>query len=801
MNVLWFEMRLAWRSLWRSPGFALSAIGILTAGLALALYAFGALASIVLRPLPFPEPERLVHLELTATGSGATAEVSRHDFLDLRRMQTSLESLQGFYQGTVNLSGDFRPERHDGAFVSAGGFEALGVQPHLGRTFATEPGQGERLDTVLIGYTLWQQRFGGDAAVIGREIRANGRPRTIIGVMPPGFRFPYNNQIWLPLDTDVADLPRGSGVGLEVYGRLREGVTRGQAAEEFDALIERLVAEYPEAARGDRAVVKPYRDEFLSAFTRRIALTMAAAGLLVLLVACANIANLMLARGAARAHDVAIRGALGASRGRLVGSVMMESTLLVCLALPLAYLVATAAGEATMAAVRASSDPPPYWMTRWQSDAFTVSAALAIGALTAIVAGIVPGLRMAGRGAAGFRGARGGIGRLGRALVVAEVALSLALVVAGALVVRGTLELNQLDIGTRTEDILTARLGLFDTVYPEEGDVQLFHRRLLTELESRPGIDDAALTSAVPLADPGGTWLVPEHLQLADPARTPAAQYVAATPGYFSTFGVQALSGRVFDAGDDADGRPVALISASLAERLWAGEEPVGSRLRLARAGDDEAPWLTVVGVVADVVYERFELDTDAVYVPLAQRPSRFVTVAVAASGSAASAFDTLSSAVSALDADLPLYWVRSMEQWLDLAAFDHRLLARIFAVLGVFALVLAMAGLYAVLAFSVSQRTREIGVRRALGATDGRIAGTVVRQGLAQTVLGIVLGTVLAWGFARALSGVLFGIDGLDSASVAAVVAMFIVTAAAAALVPTLRALRVEPVTALRYE
>ncbi|HET6604307.1 MAG TPA: ABC transporter permease [Xanthomonadaceae bacterium] len=797
------EIRFAWRSLLRSPWFTLTAVLMLSVGLGLAMYMFGAIQSFGMRPPPFPNGVDLVHMEYANSRTQMESiEVPLPDWLQMRRSQTSLHSLEAFSTGTINLSGDDRPERYNGAFVSAGAFAALGVKPILGPGFAAgddEPGAALK---VVIAHSVWQERFGGDRDAIGTTMRVNGRDATLAGVMPPGFAFPIVNDVWIPIDTGYSGARREAPT-LEVFGLPREGVGVARIAQELDALLDRINAADPQPMFVDRVDVKPYQEEFFSPQTRRIMGTMFASVLLVLLIACANVANLMVARASRRSRESAIRSAVGASRGRLVVAGLSEALLICLTAAAIGFALAQIGGELTMEAIRSSEDPPPYWMTEMRVDALSVLFALGVGLLAAVLAGLWPAWRAArGADAQGMReggsGALGG-GRVGRGLTTVEIALCVVLLATAGLTVRSVIERQRIDLPFVSEGVLSGRMGLFEGAYPDDAALVDFADSLQRELAAVPGARSAAITSSIPFSFNGGSQMELDGQPAPDGETLPFAGTVSADAGYFDTLGIALLRGRMFDSGDIAGKPQVALVSTTAAERWWPGEDPLGKRLRFGAPDQPDRPLVTVVGVVPHVPQNGDDVDTQIIYRPFAQAPTRFLSFAVRTDGDPYAMAEGVRAAVQRVDPDLPVYWLRTLREWIDIAAFDHRLLAALFGMFGAFAVLLAAAGLYAVLAYQVSQRTREIGVRRALGANDGGIVRMVVRQGAWQLGIGLAVGLVLALGFAQLLSNFLFGITAHDPLTFASVLGLLCAVALLSALVPTRRALQVAPMQALR--
>ena len=803
LSVALQELRSAYRGLLRSPWFTLTAVGMLAIGLGLTMFMFGAIQSFMLRPPPFPDGESMIHVEY---GDSLTQSDSRDvptgDFLTMRREQTTFARFEAFSQGTVNLSGDGRPERYNGAFITPGTFATLGVAPLLGPGFV----DGDDIDgaplKVVLGNSVWQQRFAGDRDIIGQRVRVNGTEATVAGVMPEHFAFPFNNAVWLPLQTRVAVLRRRAQFNLEVWGRLQAGIAPEAASAELTALLHRIETDDAGDSIADRVVVKPYQNEFIGNTTRRIVSIMFVSVLLVLVIACVNVANLMVARSARRSREAAIRNAIGASRLRMVLGGLTESLLICAVASVIGFGLARFGSELTMQAIRSSENPPPYWMTDLRIDSMSVLFAAAVAVLAALVAGLWPAWRAATVASAQAmrKGGAGAIGgRVGRGLTTAQIALCVVLLVTAGLTVRSVIEREGMDLPFAADNVISGRLSLFDSSYPGNAGVTAFADALRLRLESTPGIEAVGISSSVPFSHAGGRLIAIEGRAPAAEGRLPRVDVVSADRGYFDSLQLGVLRGRLFEAGDDAAGRRVALLSAPLAARFWPGEEAIGKRFRLG--GDAHAPLIEVVGLVPHVAQVGNDIERPALYLPFAQQPSGFFSFTARTVGDPYASADAIRDAVVALDPDLPVYWLRSLRDWVDIAAFNHRLLAALFGMFGSFAMLLAAAGLYAVLAYQVSQRTREIGVRRALGAGDGGIVRMVLGQGLRQLLIGVGVGLLLALGFAQLLSGVLYGVTAYDPATFLGVAVLLGIVALVAALVPTHRALGVVPMVALRYD
>jgi len=797
-------LRLSIRTLRRSPGLTAIAILALTLGIGLTT----AMYSIVhgaLRDLPFEQADRLLHLECNKPSEDIDSmEVTIDDFLDWRRQQSSFEGLAAFYDGTANLAGDdASPERYDGAFITANAFAMLRQDAALGRTFgAGEDGPGAPA-TVILGHKVWRDRFRSDPGVIGRTVRINGEPTVVIGVMPKGFRFPVDQDLWLPLRWDADRPRRGEGQTLEVFGRLVPGVTADQAQVEMSSIARRLAQAYPETNEGVGAVVKPYTEEFIGEEAINLLYTMLVAVLGVLLIACANVANLLLARTALRSREVAVRSALGAGRLRVILSVLGEAAILAAAGAVLGLILAAVGVRMFDHALQATD--PPYWLS-FGIDQRVAVFVVGLTALATLLSGLLPALQASGarvgevlkdesRGASSFH-----MGRLARTLVVAEIALSCGLLVATGLMVKSVYELRTHDYGFPVDGLFTARIGLFESDYPTPEDRVRFFEDLRNRVAARPEVRAVGLADSLPILGAGRDRFTLRSISAED-ADLPRARSVTVSPGFFAAFEVQPLSGRLFTDHDRAGSQPVALVNRPFAERYFPGEDPVGRQVRLGRAEEGE-PWRTIVGVVPDMDLggPRKE-DPEGIYLPLAQSEIRFASLVARTEGDPMALTPAVREAVTTLDPYLPIYWARTLTAAVHQQNWFVDVFGAIFAVFGVSGLLLAVIGLYGVMAFSVQRRTHEVGIRMALGANSGRILRLMVRQGALQLALGTVLGTGLALALARGIQILLFGVEPWDPAIFGAIIAVLLSTGLVAALLPARRAAGVDPAVALRRD
>ncbi len=806
------DIRFALRALMRTPVFTTVCVLMLAVGIGSSIYMFGAINAFALKPLPFADPDRLVHFEYTDQRDTArNLALPIIDWLDLRDRQTSLQSLAAYYQGTANLAGiDGAPERLSGAWVSADAFPVLGVQPLLGRGFDAADQHAGAARVVLIGHRLWQLRFNADPQVIGRTLRINGEPAAVVGVMPEGFAFPVGEAIWMPLPDDRAEAAAGTHV--KTFGRLRDGVSFAQARQQFDALMAALAAERGASLRGDQAKLEAFSDEFIMPQIRDSTNAMFVAVLLVLLIACANVAALVLARFAARTRELGIRSALGASRGRLIIQVLTETFVLAAVAALLGYAGADLVARANDSAMSADANLP-YWVD-FSVDGRDLVFSAAIALLAAVLAGLVPALR-AGRIdvqaslRGGSNGSIGAGGRLGRFLVSGEVALCVVLLVCAGVAIRSALHAQQAQLGIVSEGVLTGRIALFESNYADDAARLRFVEALDPPLRELPGVQTVAFASTLPLMG----YERQEYARVGDAvepdARLPQAYASRIGNEFFQTFGIALREGRLFDARDRAGAPQVAIVSAGFAAAAWPQQGAIGQRVQLSPK-DPGSPWLEVVGVVADSSQaDHLVASTTSpsyrghgnVFRPIAQSPPAFVSFALRADGDIAALATAVRAAVRAVDADLPVYWLQPMDDWRRQIFWGSELLARMFGAFAVFAVLLAAAGIYAVLAFDVASRTREIGVRRALGAQAASVLGMVLRRGGLQVLAGFIVGMPVAIAFSMLLDQLMMPGSRSDPLVYVVVLGVLTCVVLAAAMLPARRALRVDPIVALRND
>jgi predicted permease len=807
---LWTDLKYAGRGLSRSPGVTAIAITALALGIGLTTVMFSIVYGALHRGLPFEGAERIMHLgRANPSRDIQSMDVTVHDYRDWRERQRSFEHLAAFYQGTVNIRGTERPERYDGGFMTANSFEVLGVEPFLGRSFRPEEEEPGAPQVAILGYRAWQERYGGSRDVLGMPVTINGEAGQIIGVMPEGFEFPVLQEVWVPLRLDHRTLERGAGTTLDVFGDLAEGVSLDAAAAEFAGIAAQLASEFPETNEGVTATISPYTDEFIGDEERRILYSMLFTVVLVLVIACANVANLLLARAAVGTRDLAIRSAMGAERWRVVLQMLSEAVVLALIGavfgVGIAWIGITLFDQAV-----AATDPP-FWLD-FRLDLPILLFVMAITGVAALAAGIVPALKASGadlnsvlkdesRGSSGMQ-----IGRLSRVLVVGEIAMSMALLVASGLMVKGVVTLDNEEYAIPTEDVFTARVGVFEERFPDEASRYRFWEEVERRVAAIPGVRAAGLTGSLPLTGAFGARIAVDGESYEADRDLPVARFAAVTPAFRETFDVDVVQGRWLQDSDGIEDPYVAVVNEAFVARHFPAGQPLGRRVRLGGLDSDD-PWREIVGVVPNHRMEGVgdpgneEIDQPGFYLPLAQYDLRFVSIAARVDGEPLAIAPDVRDAVGAADADTPIYFVQTLEQAMEQNLWFYRIFGNLFLAFGLAALFLASVGLYGVMSFSVSHRVGEMGVRMALGARAAQVVGLILRQGLAQITVGLVVGTGLAVLFARGLTLVLYQVEPFDPVTYLAVLALLLVTGLGASAIPALRATKVDPMTALTGE
>ncbi len=808
------DLRFAARRLIRDRRFTLAAVAALALGIGATSAVFALVNAVLLRALPFDQPDRIMFIN-TRDAQGRTFGVSEPDFEDWRRASRTLSGIALIQTYPVNFSADERaPDQYNGAYISWNGFSLIGTQAAIGRGFSEEDDRPGAPAVVLLSHRVWQSRYVGDWAIVGRTIRVNSEPAMIVGVMPPGFEFPFNSEVWLPTSQRPTAQTRAgrSGRLLMAYGRLDAGMTVSQARSEMTSISQQLAAQFPDSNKGFTAVVTPFSEQVIDAEVRVLFWSLMGAVGFVLLIACANVANLLLARAADRSREIAVRVSIGATRWRIVRQLLVESVLLACVAgvvgLGLAY------GGVRWFDANTQDIGKPYWMVFTMDPAvFLFFAAVCLA--TGIVFGLAPALYvsrtsvndvMKDGGRAGSAGMRAR--RWTTALIVAELTLTLVLLSGAGLMMRSFMNLYRMDIGVDTSRLVVMQLIFPARTYTSLESRALFLQQLDDRLNSINAIEGASSTNYLPFSGASQRRLEIDGRPDMTGEQRPFVSIVAVGSRYFDALGVQMVRGRAFRAGDGEPGREAMIINQRLAELYFRGEDPVGKRIRMINDGNiPGAPKMyeaTIVGVSPTIRQRGFERDPDpVVYFTHAQNVlmAMNANLIVRARGNPASVVALLRQELSAMDPDVPVTNIRTMDEILARNRWPQRVFGTMFLTFAVIAIVLAAVGLYSVTAYSVAQRTQEIGIRMALGADVDQVRWLVLRRGIAQLAVGLCLGLAGAIGTGRLLQGMLVGTEPADVLTLVTISVMLIGVAVMACFWPARRATRLDPVKALRYQ
>jgi putative ABC transport system permease protein len=814
MDTLWQDLRYGIRALLKNPGFTLIAAAALALGIGANAAIFSVVDAVLLRPLPYEEPERLVWLwEKNLQRGRPRNAISPAAFAAYRDQTHVFEEVGASRDQLYNLTGAGEPESVIGYRFSAGFFGILGVPPQLGRTFRPEEDRPGHDRVVVLSHALWQRRFGGDPAVLGRAVTLDGESYTVIGVMPAGFAHPPRVELWTPLALEADQAASWQLRFIRVIARLKPGVSRAQAQAETEAVARRLAREHPETNGGWTTTVEPIESRYTGDVKPALLVLLGAVGC-VLLIACANVSNLLLARATGRQREVAIRAALGASRVRVIRQLLTESVVLALLG-GAAGLVLASWGVGLLLGLfpsRIANVAIPQVETIHIGGP-VVLFGLALAVATAALFGMAPALQASrtdltetlkegGRGAAGPRSHR-----LRGALVVGEIALALVLSAGAMLLVRSFVRLQQGSLGFDPRNLLTLRLTMPDHRYPEEADKRAYADRLLEAIRRVPGVEAAGSVTFLPLSGWGGGREIRIEGRETPEGQQPVAAIQMSDEDYFRTARIRLVKGRVFARADSEKAPPVAVVNETLARRFWPGEDPVGKRvslrvrLRDVQAGG-EMPWREVVGVVGDVRHYGLAQEPEPeIHLPYRQVPVELVCLAVRTGPPPEALAQAVKDAVWSVDGDQPMLGVMSMEQLASDSVTLPRASMWVLAFFAGLALLLAGLGIYGVMAQTVAQRTQEIGVRIALGAGAGNVLAMVLRHGALLAALGIALGLAASVALTRVMSSLLFGVEATDPVTFALVSLLLGAVALVACYVPARRAATVDPIAALRYE
>ncbi|MGB7923549.1 MAG: ABC transporter permease [Pyrinomonadaceae bacterium] len=803
IGTLLQDLRYGVRALLLKPGFAAVAILTVALGIGATSTIFSFVNGILLRPLPYQNPERLVLLDETAVKRGVDSMgVSFPNFVDWREQNHVFEDIGAHVEDSLTLAGDGEPEQLAGANVSQGTFEVLGVAPVLGRTFVAEEDRPDHDTVAILSYGLWQRRFGSNPRIIGQTINLNNRPRTVIGVMPPGFRFPEVAELWTPLALDSQRWTRNDH-GLMAVARLKPGVTLEQAQAEFDTIALNIEKQNPVTNEGLGVKLNGLRAGLVGDYQRALIILLGVVGF-VLLIACANVANLLLARASARQKEMAIRSALGASRGRIFRQLLTESLLLGLMGGAFGLVLALWGLDLLLAAIPVEI---PFWM-KFSMDGRVLGFTIGVSLVTGLIFGVAPAMQASRPDLnetlkdGGRSGTGTGHHRLRNLLVVAEVALSLMLLVGAGLMMRSFMRLQQVNSGINPENVLTMEVPLPRAKYPEPEQRSAFFKQLIERTSALPGAQAVGATSNLPLS--GSRWgrsLTVEGHPVLSVGQADMINHCVITPAYFRAIGTPLLMGRDFSDEDAKDATKVTIIDERLAEQYWPGESPLGKRIRFGPPEGNE-PWHTIIGVVGAVRHERLDTVTrKTVYLTHLQLPIREMTLVVRTLTPPESLAAAIRNQVLELDHDQPVANVRTMKEVVARSVWQTRLYTILFGAFAAVALILASVGIYGVMAYSVTQRTHEIGIRMALGAQTRDVLRMVVGHGMLLALAGVGIGLAGSFALTRVMASLLYGVSATDPQTFVGVSLLLTAVALLACYIPARRATRVDPMIALRYE
>jgi predicted permease len=800
---LWRDVRYGLRSLRRSPATVAAGTAALALGIGLTTVMYSVIYGTLIKGLPFRESDRIA-LIYYADPAREDDQIPLADLLRYRQQQHTLESIGGYALGSANISGADTPERVGSARVTAGTLVVTGVRPMLGRTFTPNDNDPTAPPTALLSYATWRDQYRADSGAVGKTVRVNGRPVTIVGVMPERFEFPLTStRIWLPVQTATDTLRPGQGPGLTVIGRLRPAVPYDRTQAEFAALSHQVAKDRAPGTAERRAIVQPFVRGYVPGRVYALFYAMLGAVFLVLLVACANVANLLLDRAVGRTREIGIRTALGATRLAVVRQSLVESGILAALAAVTGTGIAYA-GIVLFNHVMLDSQRY-FWMDiRLHPPVLVFVLLMAVAA--SLVSGLLPAIQSArldvsailkdeSHAASSLR-----VGRTSRTIVAVEIALSSAMLLVAGFATKSITNLRRVETRFASADVFTARVTLTsrDTVRQRR-----FFETLERELSALPGAKGAYLGSGLPGTGWGGGRLAVEGKVYTRPQDYPSARTLAVSPGFFATFGVRVLRGRAISASDVLGSAPVALVSEAFVRRHFPGADAIGRRIRLG-GSDTTQQWLTIVGVVPTLYAANFTLQNvwpPEVLTPLWQQRT-LMTASIAVRGPPdVAAAAPIRKIVTALDADIPIYATASMTDVLAEPMWGLRVFGTMFVIFGVVSLLLAAIGLYAVMSFSVSRRVREMGIRMALGATGGDVIRMVCQQGARQILIGLALGFVAGGALIRAVRGLLFEVRPNDLSVFGLVAGVLGLAAFVACIIPAVGATRVDPLVALRTE
>jgi putative ABC transport system permease protein len=806
MESLLSDVRYAARNLFRRPGFTIIAVITLALGIGANTAIFSAINALLLKPLPFPELDRVVAVwdKLPSRGLQRN-EVTVANYLDWQSQTQSFEQLALYRWWSANLTGIDPPERIQGFLVTANFLDTTGMKPIMGRNFLPEENQPGKGAVAVITHSLWQRRFGGDPNILNKTITINSITRTVVGVMPERFNFPKGAEVYAPLPMTPELMKSRGDHSYYVLGRLKPGASIPGAQAELDNITARLEQQFPETNKGWGATIFPIVADTVRTYDTALWIMMGAVGF-VLLIACANVANLMLARASGRKKEIALRTALGASRWRIVRQLLTESLIVALIGGALGVLIGFWGIDALRAAnpAEASRFAPGWYQLGINAPVLLFTLGLSV--VSGIVFGLVPALQASRTNLndslkEGGRQTSASSHRLRSSLVVFEFALSLVLLVGAGLLTRSFLALVKTDPGFNHDHVLTMNLMLPAAKYKDQPARAAFYNDLVQRVKTQPGVESAAVVNYLPL---GGANSSDSYLVEGEPEPAPGdehgGRYRVATPDYFRTMGISIVRGRGFTDQDRAGAPPVVIVNEAFVRKHWPGADPIGKRIRFY-GPLERAPWMQVVGVIADVKHELNLAVTPEYYLPHAQNPWNAMVLVAKTSVEPGSLAGALRQQVWAIDKDQPVFDVKTMQEVRSTSVAVYSFSSVMLGIFAFVALLLASIGIYGVMAFAVTQRTQEIGIRIALGARSVDVLKLVVKHGMKLALLGMVIGLAGSWAVTRFIEKLLVGVEATDLLTFSVVSVCLLVAAFVACYLPARRATKVDPLVALRYE
>ena len=813
MHTLFRDLRYALRMLLKTPSFTTVAVLSIALGIGANTAVFSVVNAVLLKSLPYHEPETLMLVWGSGEEDGSLRnrnQVSATDVADFRKQNTTFEDVATYTGWNPIMSGDgATAERIPAIQVGDGFFNVMKGTPMLGRVFTAEEQQEGKDFVVVLGFGIWQRRFAGDRAIVGRKILLNSRPYTIVGVMGPDFHalpstlVQPEGQFYRPVAEPYDDTQR-SARHLRAIGRLKPGVTVAQAQSEMTMIAQRLEQQHPQTNKGRGVHVTSITEDTIGGASRALWMIFGAVGF-VLLVACANVANLLLARATARRKEITIRSAIGAGRRQLIRQLLTESVLLSVIGGALGLLFAIW-GTRVIEKIGSKINPV---FNGFHIDLRVLGFTFGLTILTGLIFGLAPALQMSRpnlteslkEGGRGFGGSAKG-NRLRGALVIAEVAMTLVLLVAAGLLVRTLVRLGKVDKGFNSQNVLTMNIGLPGVKYPKAENWIAFYKQLNERMASLPGVKAAGITSVLPLSDnfDGRGLAVEDHPK--PPGEEISVDLYVVTPGYLRALEIPLQKGRAITEQDTADAMKIALINQTMAQQLWPNQDPIGKRIKFPGSEKNPQPWRTIVGVVSDV--SQYALDQKApmqIYLPHEQFPTSFNTIVVKTANQPEELTAAVRGAILSVDGEQAVYNVATLQELQSNSILLRSFFMLLLITFASLALVLAAVGIYGVMSYAVTQRTQEIGIRMALGAGTNDVLRLILRSGLMMAAAGILIGLAGAFALTRLLAALLFGVQPTDAMTFASVSATLIAAALLACYLPARRAAKVDPLMALRYE